>query len=161
MAMTDPHPESSELALVLTRVFDAPRGLVFKSWTEPQHIARWWGPEGFNSQVLEMDVRPGGSIRIHMHAPDGSLYPVNGTFHEILFPERLVFSMRTLEDEHGNPQLDVLHIVTFAELDGKTRLTLQVRTIKSTPEAAPLLSGMEQGWTEALERLAASLLALI
>src|SRR5215208_1788707 len=95
------HP-SSELdkrTIVITRVFDAPRALVFKAWTDPRHVARWWGPKDFTNPVCEMDVRPGGAITIHMRGPDGVMYPSKGVFHEIVEPERLVFSNTAMEDE--------------------------------------------------------------
>jgi uncharacterized protein YndB with AHSA1/START domain len=148
---------NSPKELVITRLFDAPRELVFKAWTEPERVAQWWGPHGFTSPVCELDVRPGGAMLIHMRGPDGDVYPMRGVFHEIVAPERLVFTTRTLEDKAGNPQLEVLHTITFTDLGGKTRLTLQARVVKSTPEVAGVLAGMEEGWVQALERLAESL----
>jgi len=155
--MNNPNTESSELELVITRVFDAPRELVFKAWTEPERVAQWWGPRDFTIPVCELDVRPGGAILMHMHGPDGGVYPMKGVFHEIVVPERLVFTTRAFEDQDGNPQLDALHTVTFADLGGKTKLTLQARVVRSTPEVAWALAGMEEGWVQALERLAESL----
>ena len=143
--------------LVITRLFDAPRELVFKAWTEPERVAQWWGPHGFTSPICELDVRPGGAMLIHMRGPDGDVYPMRGVFHEIIPPERLVFTTRTLEDEAGNPQLEVLHTITLTDLDRKTRLTLKARVVKSAPEAVGLLAGMEEGWIQGLDRLAESL----
>ncbi len=130
---------------------------MFKVWTDPKHVAQWWGPNGFTNPVCELDVRPGGTIRIDMRGPDGVIYPMKGVFHEIVEPERLVFTSSALEDEKGNPQLVVLTTVTFAEVNGKTKLTLQADVVKSTPAAAGALAGMEQGWRESLGRLAAHL----
>lgn len=155
--MNDPDAQTSELGLVITRLFDAPRELVFKAWTEPERVAQWWGPRGFTSDVRQLDVRPGGEIIIQMSAPDGGVYPLKGVYQEIVAPERIVFITKTLEDESGNPQLEVINIVTFTDLGGKTRLTLQARVVKSTPEAAGLLEGMEEGWVQAFDRLAESL----
>ncbi len=138
--------------LVLTRVFDAPRELVFKAWTDPKHVAQWWGPHGFTNPVCELDVRPGGAIRIHMRGPDGTVYPMTGVYQEIVEPTRLVFTSAAL-DEEGNPLFEVLHTVTFAEQGSKTTLTVKARVVKSTAEAAPYLDGMEAGWTQSLERL--------
>src|ERR1700741_3221172 len=90
----------SESEVVLTRVFDAPRALVFKIWTDPQHLAKWWGPRDFTNPVCELDLRVGGKILIHMRAPDGILYPMTGTFREIAAPERLVFTA-IVEDRNG------------------------------------------------------------
>ncbi len=130
---------------------------MFKAWTDPKHVAQWWGPNGFTNPVCELDVRPGGAIRIDMRGPDGVIYPMKGVFHEIVEPERLVFTSSALEDEKGNPQLAVLTTVTFAEHNGKTKLTLQAVVVKSGPAAAGALAGMEQGWRESLGRLAAHL----
>ena len=143
--------------LVITRVFDAPRELVFEMWTDPKHVVHWWGPKGFTNPVCELDVRPGGAILIHMRGPDGVVYPTKGVFHEIVEPERLVFTTSTFEDEAGNPQLEVLNTVTFAELGGKTKLTLQAVVVKLAPAVAAALAGMEEGWSQSLDRLAASL----
>src|ERR1700741_568913 len=97
----------SESEVVLTRVFDAPRALVFRTWTEPQHLAKWWGPRDFTNPVCELDVRVGGRIFIEMHAPDGTVYPMSGTLREIVVPERLVFSA-IAEDRKGHALLEGL-----------------------------------------------------
>jgi uncharacterized protein YndB with AHSA1/START domain len=102
-----------------------------------------------------VDARPGGDIRIDMAGPDGTVYPMKGVFHEVVAPERLVFTSTALEDGAGNPGLEVLNTVTFAEADGKTTLTLRAVVVKATPAAAGALEGMEVGWTQSLERLEA------
>ncbi len=140
--------------LVLTRVFDAPRELVFKAWTDPKRVAQWWGPHGFTNPVCELDARPGGAIRIHMRAPDGTVYPMTGLYQEVAEPERIVFTSAAL-DAAGNAMFEVLTTVTFAEQGGKTKQTMRARVIKMTPQAAPYIAGMEQGWTQSLERLTA------
>jgi len=147
---------NEERELVLTRVFDAPRELVFKAWTDPKQVAQWWGPHGFTNPVCDLDVRPGGAIRIHMRGPDGTVYPMTGVYNEVVEPERLVFTSAAL-DADGNPMFEVLTTVTFAEQGGKTKQIMRARVIKSTAEAAPYIKGMEAGWTQSLERLAKSL----
>lgn len=144
--------ESAEWDLVITRVFDAPREVVFKAWTDTRHMAQWWGPKGFTNPVCELDVRAGGAIRIHMRAPNGVVYPMSGVFEEITEPERLIFVSSAL-DENGNSMFDVLNTVTFAEQRGKTTLTLQARVIKATAQAPQYLKGMEAGWSQSLDRL--------
>jgi uncharacterized protein YndB with AHSA1/START domain len=139
--------------LIITRVFDAPRELVWKVWTDPKHMAQWWGPHRFTNPVCELDVRPGGAILIHMRAPDGTVYPMTGVYQEVVAPERLVFTSSAL-DEEGNPLFEVLNILTFAEQGGKTTQTLLARVVKRTAKAAPYLAGMDAGWTQTLERLA-------
>ncbi len=140
--------------VVITRVLDAPRGLVWKAWTDPKHMAQWWGPNGFTNPVCEMDVRPGGAIRILMRAPDGVDYPMTGIFHEIKQPERLVFTAVAV-DEKGNHLLESRTTVTFAEHGGKTKLTVQASAIGLAAVAVQMLEGMEEGWTQSLERLEA------
>jgi uncharacterized protein YndB with AHSA1/START domain len=145
---------NEEQELVLTRVFDAPRELVFKVWTDPKHVAQWWGPKGFTNPFCELDLRPGGAILIHMRGPDGTVYPMTGVYQEVVRPERLVFTSGAL-DADGNPLFEVLTTVTFTEESGKTKQILKARVIKRTAQAAPYLAGMEAGWTQSLERLAA------
>jgi uncharacterized protein YndB with AHSA1/START domain len=138
--------------LVLTRVFDAPRELVFQAWTEPGRLSRWWGPHGFTNPVCEIDVRPGGAIRIDMRAPNGIVYPMTGVFEEIVPPERLVFRSAAL-DKDGQPLFQVRNSISFAERGGKTELTLRASVSNVTPAAPPYLAGMEAGWSQSLERL--------
>lgn len=149
-ATTDQPSEAS--VMTLTRTFDAPRDLVFKVWTDPKHLAQWWGPHHFTNPVCELDVRPGGAIRIDMRGPDGNVYPMTGEYQEIVAPERLVF-LSAVPGEAGNSLFEVLTTVTFSEQDGKTTQTVEARVVKSSDEAAPYLAGMEQGWTQSLERL--------
>jgi uncharacterized protein YndB with AHSA1/START domain len=143
---------ASGRAFVISRVFDAPREFVWKAFTELERMAQWWGPRGFTNPVCELDVRPGGAIRIHMRGPDGTVYPRTGVYREIVEPERLVFTSAAL-DEGGRPLFEVLNTVTFAEHGGKTTLAVQARVVTSTTGAAPHLKGMEAGWTQSLERL--------
>lgn len=82
----------TEREVIITRVFDAPRALVFKAWTDAAQLAQWWGPQGFTNPVCEFEARLGGKIRIHMRAPDGTLYPMKGEIREIAPPERLAFT---------------------------------------------------------------------
>jgi uncharacterized protein YndB with AHSA1/START domain len=144
--------------LVLTRILGAPRSLVFKVWTDAKQVARWWGPRGFSNPVCEWEPRPCGLIRIDMRGPDGTIYPMKGVFHEIVEPERLVFTSTAMEDEHGKPLLEILNTITFEDFNGLTKLTLHAvlvtKDFKITPQVAAALAGMEQGWSESLYRLA-------
>ena len=145
----------AELEVVITRTFDAPRELVFCMWTEPEHRARWWGPKGFTNPVCEVDARPGGAILIHMCAPDGAVYPLTGTFLEVLPCERIVFAS-VAGDAEGNPALDEITTVTFAAEGGKTNVTVRSRAVGIAPAAPFMLAGMEKGWSQSFDRLAAS-----
>jgi uncharacterized protein YndB with AHSA1/START domain len=152
-----PEPAAPDRELTLTRVLDAPRDLVWQAWTDPTHLARWWGPRGFTTRVHTWDVRPGGAIALDMVAPDGTAYPMGGTFHEVSVPARLVFTGTAVEDGDGNPQLEVLTTVTLAEQGGKTALTVTLVAVKVGPAAAGALAGMAAGWAQQLDRLAEDL----
>jgi uncharacterized protein YndB with AHSA1/START domain len=144
--------DAAERELVLTRLIDAPRELVFRMWTDPVHLAKWWGPKDFTNPVCEIDLRPGGALRIVMRAPDGTDYPMAGNFREIVAPERLVFSNCAL-DRDGNVLLDGLTTVIFAEQGGKTKLTVQTRATALVRDAVRYLGGMEAGWEQTLDGL--------
>ena len=142
-------PPPPERVLVLTRVFDAPRALVFKAWSSPTHLANWFGPKNFTLPFCEMDFRVGGRYRACMRGPDGKDYWVEGVYREIVEPERLVFTWernRPDDPDRGN----TLVTVTLEEVSGgKTRLTLHQATF-DTPD---IRDSHGHGWTEALERL--------
>lgn len=151
-------PTSANPDLIIERIIDAPRELVFKAWTDPKHLAQWWGPKGFTTPVCEIDVRPGGAIHLIMRAPYGVDLPMGGEFREVVEPERLVFTATALHDANGNPAFENLNIVTFEDKNGKTRLTLTayVKRLEKEPSEAATraLGGMNQGWNETLDRLA-------
>ncbi|HEX4004350.1 MAG TPA: SRPBCC domain-containing protein [Candidatus Acidoferrales bacterium] len=146
-ASKDPGQAKNEL--VITRVFDAPRELVFKVWTDPAHVAEWWGPHGFKTTIQEMDVRRGGRWRYAMRGPDGNDYPFDGVFLEVAEPERLVFEGAI----HGDVSQSVWTEVIFAEEGGKTRIN--VRQVYSFESAAT--RGAPIGWNQQLDRLVAYL----
>jgi uncharacterized protein YndB with AHSA1/START domain len=155
MAITADAPAlSAERELVITRIFDAPRRVVFKMWTEPEHLVHWWGPRGFTTISGRMDVRPGGIWSRSMRAPDGSVIRKHGVYREIAAPERLVLTYVT-DDAAGNPGPETLVTVTFADLGGKTRLTLHQAIFDSVAARQEHYGG----WTGALERLAEHLSA--
>jgi uncharacterized protein YndB with AHSA1/START domain len=142
----------AEGEVTISRVFDAPRALVFKAWTDPQHLAQWWGPEGFTNPVCEFDAHVGGALRIHMRGPDGTVYPMKGVIRELAAPERLVFSS-VATDAAGNHLLEGLTTVTFAERNGKTTMTMHTRAVAVAEIGVGYLLGMEAGWTQSIDRL--------
>ena len=146
--------KSKKGEFLMTRTFDAPCDLVFKSWTERERLMHWWGPKGFTNPVCEVDLKPGGALRIVMRAPDGAEYPMKGIFREIVPPSRLVFTNIAV-DKDGNHIIEGLTTLTFAEEGGKTKLTLQTRGVAVVDYAAAYLNGMEAGWTQSLEKLEA------
>jgi uncharacterized protein YndB with AHSA1/START domain len=138
--------------LTITRTFDAPRDLVFKAWTDPKHVAQWWGPHGFTNPVCEVDARPGGNILIHMRGPDGTIHAMTGIFWEVVVPDRIVFTT-TVVDANGSHVLEGYNVVTFAERGRKTVMTLQAKAVGFVAIAEQMLKGMEAGWTQSIDRL--------
>jgi uncharacterized protein YndB with AHSA1/START domain len=142
--------EPAERVLIIERVFNAPRELVFKCWTEPEHLARWMGPKGFSSTILACELREGGNYRTHMRGPDGEEHWEHGVFREIVPPERIV---RTFcwTDADGRPtRPETLLTVTFADLDGRTRLTLR----QAVFESVTACDEHRRGWSSSLDKLA-------
>ncbi len=158
----DPNTTTPEQELVITRVFDAPRELVFKTWTEPEHLVRWWGPKGYTTPFCTIDLRPGGIMHHCMRSPEGREVWTKGVFREIVVPELIVLT-DSFADAEGNvvppthygmsPEwpLETLLTVTFDEHAGKkTRVTLRHAGIPSGAER----DGAQQGWLETVDRLA-------
>jgi uncharacterized protein YndB with AHSA1/START domain len=147
-----------ERTLITTRVFDAPREAVYKAWTDPKQLARWFPPEGFTSPRCEVDPRPGGVFRVDMKAPDGppfdgSVFPGPGTFVEVVPNERLVFMMTP---EFGGQKLPtVTTTVTLEGLAGnRTRCTVaqSLETVEAFQAMAK--QGMAEGIAQSLGKLA-------
>ena len=135
--------------LVITRIFNAPRRLVFKAWTDPEQIARWQGPKGFKTTVEKNELRPGGQYRFHMLDPDGGDHWSQGIFQEIVEPERLVMfgSWADAEGNYTRPKTTVT--VTFDDLGDKTRLTLRQEIFESVTAR----DEHKGGWNSSLDRL--------
>jgi uncharacterized protein YndB with AHSA1/START domain len=136
----------------IKREYDAPRELVFKAWTDPKHLSKWWGPEGFTNPVCEWEAKPGKAIYVVMRAPNGTDYPMGGEFREVVAPERLVFTSGAM-DEKRNLIFEFLHTVTLVERGGKTALTIKSRVISTTAGANRYIGGFEAGMTQSLVRL--------
>jgi uncharacterized protein YndB with AHSA1/START domain len=149
---TDKLPE-----LTFTRTFDAPRELVFKVWTDPYHVAQWWGPHGFTIPVSKVDARVGGLFEVHMQSQDGAVLPSVGEFREVVPYERIVFTSNFVNAE-GETLIEVVNTITLQEVGSRTRMTLHVKVLAADPRVADSLAGMEEGWTESLERLEAEVL---
>jgi uncharacterized protein YndB with AHSA1/START domain len=143
---------------VITKEYDAPRELVFRAWTDPKHLAQWWGPKGFTNPVCEWDARPGKVIYVVMRAPNGTDYPMGGEFREVAAPERLVFTSGAMDDKK-KLIFEFLHTVTFVESKGRTTLTIRSRVTMASADANKYIGGFEAGMTQSLVRLAAFLAA--
>ena len=148
----------TEREIVLTRVFDAPRRLVFDAWTRPELLRRWFGPHGYELVVCEVDLRVGGSWRYVVRAPDGTQMQLHGVYREIVAPERLVRTEANdgCEAEEGGRSLVTTLLV---EHDGRTTLTNTVRYPSRRIRDAVIASGMEHGVAEGYDRLAEVLAA--
>ena len=149
--------------MVVTRVFDAPRELVWKAWTDPKYVMQWWGPKGFTAPFCEMDFRVGGKFLYCMRAPDGQEFWNGGEYHEIVLHEKIVFSMY-FSDSKGNKVepaqygieheaiQDVHDVILFEDLgNGQTKLTfIGNETMQNAIE-----SGQLEGTKQILDKLAA------
>lgn len=155
----------SDREIVITRVFNAPRELVFKVWTEPKHIEQWWGPQGFTTRVTEMDLRPGGQWRYVMISPDGTEYPAKGVFREIVPSERIATSDEFDEgiDKVLNVDLPqgMVTTVIFEDLEGKTRLTIQIVHKSADDRRKHEEMGVIAGWNSSLDCLDEHLATLV
>ncbi len=140
----------------MTRFFRAPRRRVWQAWTDVDQLAQWWGPKVFTNPRCEIDLRPGGKIHIDMRAPDGTVYPMDGEFEEIVPPERLVFLASAL-DGQGEPMFVNRNTVLFREVEGGTEISLHVVVVSATAIAPQYLKGMREGWSGSLDKLAALL----
>lgn len=157
------NPVNESERMVISRVFDAPRELVWKAWTDPQYVKQWWGPKGFTSPVCKMDFRVGGKFHCCMRTPDGQEFWNAGEYHEIVPYEKIVSSMY-FSDAQGNKvepeQYGIEHeaiegaydVTLFEDLgNGKTRLTfIGNETMQNAIE-----SGQLEGWNQILDKIAA------
>jgi uncharacterized protein YndB with AHSA1/START domain len=160
---------AADQEFVITRVFDAPRELVWKAWTDPERMKHWWGPKGFKAIASKMDLRPGGTYHYGLRAPDGSTMWGKFVYREIVRPERIVL-VSSFSDEAGNvtrhpmaptwPR-QMLSTFLFAEQDGGTAVTVKWSPLDADEtERATFQSGhssMQQGWTGTMDQLAAYL----
>jgi uncharacterized protein YndB with AHSA1/START domain len=153
-----PQIKLAECDVTVTRVFDAPRDLVFRMWTDAAHFTHWWGPRGYTNPICELDARAGGAIFVRMRAPDGSAVLMHGTFREIVEGKRLVLSA-VVAAPGGEAMFEGLVTATFEDEGGRTRLTVREQAVGLVAAAAPILARMENTWTESLRRLAAALSA--
>lgn len=155
---------TGERELVITRVFDAPRELVWKAWTEPEHFMRWWGPKDYTSPVCRIELRVGGKYLWCMRSPEGQEYWSTGVYRELVPLERIVCT-DSFSDAEGNVvpathygmsadfPLEMLITVIFEEYEGKTKLTLRHVGLP----AGEMSDQTEDGWNESFDKLAESL----
>jgi uncharacterized protein YndB with AHSA1/START domain len=163
---SNPIADSAENEFVLTRVFDAPRDTVWKAFTEPERLERWWGPRGFTTRVHKLELRPGGVFLYSQRTPDGREMFGKWVYREIVAPERLVV-VNSFCDANENlvrhplsPSwpLELLSTSTFTENNGRTSLTIRAVPINaSESERKTFAEGkksMDEGFTGTLNQLA-------
>jgi uncharacterized protein YndB with AHSA1/START domain len=139
----------SDREIVMTRVFDAPRDLVFEAHTSCEHMSNWWGPRKYDVASCDVDFRPGGAWRVVHKGPEGEIHGFRGEFREILRPERIVWTFE-YEGMPGHVSVDT---VTFQERDGKTTLVVTSVFDNLQDRDGMLQSGMEEGAAETWDRL--------
>ena len=148
---------TAEREIVITRVLNAPRELVWQAWTDPAHIAQWWGPKGFSAKVPELDLRSGGRWRYIMIGPDGAEYPSEGVFREVVPFERIVTTDEFGDDFQPPEGMDLPRgiVVTclFEDLDDKTRLTLRIAHPTVEDRRKHEAMGVVAGWNSSLDCL--------
>lgn len=157
--------ETGQKELVITRTFDAPRELVWKVWTEAEHLARWWGPKSFPISVNKLDFRPGGVFHYSMHASPDNVWWGRFIYQEIIPPEKLVFISSFSDEQCGVTRhplsstwpLETLTTITFSEVNGKTLLTLRVYPINASEEESATFesnfTSVQQGFKGTFEQL--------
>jgi len=140
-------------SVTINRLFDAPIDLMWRVWTEPEHLKAWFGPTHFTIPVCEVDLRVGGRLYLVMRAPDGAEHPADAVFEEIVPPSRLVWAMDAVSMT-GVRQLKTRTVVTLRDEGGKTRLIVVSEGYGLVPEAVQMLAGMEAGWNQSIDKLA-------
>ena len=146
-------PEHADREIVISRLLDAPRELVFQMFVEAEHLAQWWGPRGYTNPVCELDVRPGGTWCNVMRSPDGVEIPTTFVYREIVAPERIVYS----SFGSGGPAPGALTTLTFEDHNGKTLLTINSVFSSAADREATARMGHIEGVNQSLERLAVAL----
>lgn len=142
----------SDREIILTRVFDAPRRLVFEAWTQPEHVKQWYGCHIMTLLVCEIELRVGGAYRYVMRGPDGVEHTMKGVYREIVPPARLVYTEGYVTE--GFASDDAIVTVLFAEHDGMTTMTSTILHQSRENRDRHLNTGMESGAAETLDRLA-------
>jgi uncharacterized protein YndB with AHSA1/START domain len=139
--------------IVIARIFDAPRAVVFEAWTKPEHVAHWWDPSGKPLAVCEIDLRPNGAFRWVHRAPDGGEgHSFTGIYREIVPPEKLVFTVRLFPTSP-----EPVGTLVFTEDGRKTRLTMTIECMTKKNRDALLQMRIDDGTAQTLENLAAYL----
>ncbi len=159
---------AADREMVIIRTVDAPRELVWQAWTQPHHIAQWWGPNGFRTTIHEMNVAVGGLWRFIMHGPDGTDYPNRIVYREIVKPERLVYDhsedtsafARVFRRAMPDAVPDFRTTVTFDDFGGKTKVTLRALFATAAGRDAAFKFGALEGGNQTLARMEAHLAAM-
>jgi len=140
-------------SVTINRLMDAPVDLMWKVWTEPKHLAAWWGPRMFDAPVCKVDLRVGGRMYILMRGPGDFEHGAEAIFEAVEPPNRLVWTMDAVSLS-GEVQLRTRTTVTMRDEGGKTRLIVESGGYGLVPEAVQMLAGMEMGWNQSIDKLA-------
>jgi uncharacterized protein YndB with AHSA1/START domain len=151
---------ATEAVIVITRLYDAPRELLWEAITDPRHVAQWYGGEGFSSPVCEMDVRPGGLWRHLMRAPNGMEFAVNSVFVEVTPPERLVWTSEDAEAAAAEGKPVNVTTVTLEARGAQTQWTMEARFGSLADRDLAVRMGFGNLVAQGAERIAAVLLTL-
>ena len=144
-----------EHELVLTRLIDAPRALLYRAWTDPEMLKQWFAPLPYTTPHAELDVRPGGANLIVMRSPDGQDMPNRGVYLEVVPNEKLVFTDAFTDAWVPSPKPFMTVILTFEDEGGKTRYTARVRHWTAEDKETHEKMGFHQGWGLCTDQLAA------
>ena len=148
---------SSDRELVLTRLVDAPREAVFRAWTDPDLLKRWFAPRPYTTPVAELDVRPGGASLVVMRSPEGREMPNRGVYLKVVENERLVFTDAYTQAWEPSQKPFMTVILTFEDEGGRTRYTARVRHWTAADREAHEAMGFHEGWGRCADQLAALL----
>ncbi len=155
--MTSASTDETERSITFVRVLKAPRDLVWKAWTDTAMLKQWWGPEHFTNPRVEGEVRVGAVMHITMHGPKGSPFdidlPMVKRYREVVPGRKLVFENEPV-GPNGERPLEGLTTVTFADHPDGTMIEVATSAKALRPEAIAMLKGMDQGWSQSLDKLA-------
>ncbi|MDG2535469.1 SRPBCC domain-containing protein [Sphingomonas sp. HITSZ_GF] len=147
--------------VTIDRTFKAPRELVFDCMTRAEHLARWWGPHGFDVPFAESEARPGGRIRLDMRGPEPfGINEVHGEYEVVDRPDTLVMVLRAFRGADGSWGIEHRTTMVFSDVPEGTHMRMTTSVLQASEELLPALAGMREGWSQSFEKLEAVLVAL-
>jgi uncharacterized protein YndB with AHSA1/START domain len=154
----DTNRKARPAPLRVSRVFSAPREIVFKAWSSADHIKRWFCPSGYSVPEATVEMRVGGRFEVCMRSPEGLEHWTEGTFTEVVAPERLTIDHHVIDPCGGGPLFSAVTQVKFSAVDGGTRMDVeQTYTVNDPAQVEPMLKGAPEGWRQTLDKLEAEI----